>query len=54
MRKRAFFLVSVAVILLVLVGLVGWVSTFVFGKLEPAFLGALVSASGTIFAGCVA
>lgn len=27
---------------------------FIFGKLEPAFLGALVGASGTIFAACIA
>jgi hypothetical protein len=55
MARRITFLITVFVVLLISVILIGWVSkAFIFGKLEPPFLGALVAAAGAIFAACIA
>jgi hypothetical protein len=49
------FLLEVGVSLLVIISAIAWVSRFFFERrLEPAFVGALVAASGTIFAACIA
>jgi hypothetical protein len=49
------FLLTVFLVLLTCIFLIGWISKrFFFGKIEPPFVGALVGASGTIFAACVA
>ena len=49
------FLTLVAAILLFAISTIGVISQqYIFGKVEPAFVGALVGASGTIFAGCIA
>jgi hypothetical protein len=53
--KLSMFLLTVGLILIGSVLLIGWGSTYwPFKQREPAFLGALVGASGTIFAACVA
>jgi hypothetical protein len=50
-----WFLPLVFFVLFASVLVLGWISQrFVFGKLEPPFIGALVAAAGTIFAGCIA
>jgi hypothetical protein len=55
MKRRITFLLTVFIVLLAAIVLIGWISkTFIFGKLEPPFLGALVAAGGTIFAACIA
>jgi hypothetical protein len=55
MKRRITFLLSVLVVLLAAIFLIGWISkTFIFGRLESPFLGALVAASGAIFAACIA
>lgn len=49
------FLLTVLLVLLALIFVIAWISRiFIFDKLEPAFLGALVAAAGTIFAACIA
>jgi hypothetical protein len=55
MKRRITFLLTVFIVLLAAIVLIGWISKmFIFGKLEPPFLGALVAAGGTIFAACIA
>jgi hypothetical protein len=55
MKRRIIFLLTMFVVLLAAIVLFGWISkTFIFGKLEPPFLGALVAAAGAIFAACIA
>src|SRR5438067_5398379 len=49
------FLLVIFLILLGCVVGIGWLSkVLIFGRLEPPFIGALVGAAGTIFAGCIA
>jgi hypothetical protein len=49
------FLLIVFFVLAGCVLAIAWISkTFIFDKLEPAFVGALVGAAGTIFAACIA
>jgi hypothetical protein len=49
------FLILVFLILLTAVVGISWISgRFVFAGLQPPFVGALVGAAGTIFAGCIA
>jgi len=55
MARRIQFLLSVFFTLLATVIGVAWISkNFIFDKLEPAFLGALVAAAGATFAACIA
>jgi hypothetical protein len=55
MLRRIAFLLTVFVILLTAVIVIGWISkAYIFGKLEPPFIGALVAAAGAIFAACIA
>lgn len=49
------FLTIVFFVLIAAVFVIGWISkTFIFDRLEPPFVGALVAAAGTIFAACIA
>jgi hypothetical protein len=55
MGKRMLFLLTVFIVLLVSIFVIAWISkTYIFTQLEPAFLGALIAAAGTIFAACIA
>lgn len=58
MRKRIAFLSTVLIVLFALIAAFGWASRFFdlfgTGRLEPAFMGALVAAAGAIFAACIA
>src|SRR5262249_55579849 len=56
MGKSISFLVTVLTVLIAFIAGAGWASTsnLIFGRLEPAFIGALVAASGAIFAACIA
>jgi hypothetical protein len=55
MGKRMLFLLTVFVVLVASIAAIAWISkVYIFGQLEPAFVGALVGAAGTIFAACIA